>query len=553
MRALKRGDRPTRWAVVSGLCLAALLCVTLAYGGWRSRHAQQLEQTLDSLTYSHAARLEEASQLLEFREIQGLSAREKTAYYTALTRLYGMVIGLDQQSIDSFTNGMTWAERCEDWASAAWLHADIAHLYIKNSSMSTAMTSLNRSLEYAKRTEMPEEYYAYCYSTLAFVHASADGGNLRASKQYYAQAEEYRDVKWIEDYSFSALLDMTQALISLREFNYDQCVEKLAQVRQYMESCDFQPSRQDMYNQAGQPWISRFFLPYYRTAIVVAVEQGRAEDALRLLQESYDFLEENYENTNFTMRLLSGILPAILTSEHMDNGAYEELIDFASAAAVRYSVMMEAIESVAGDRLFQVSNSAVMRLNEEYHVTQLYRIILSILLAAAVGFAVMYVVMKMLRHRADRDGLTGAYNRACFDRHYLAMCQKKKPFGIILYDIDYFKHFNDNHGHAFGDEVLEHVAHTVSALLKPHHAALYRYGGDEFVVISEKCTPASLLDLAQQCEDAVMAVELKKDVHVSLSIGTAHSSQTEDVMKLADDYVYQAKDAGRACVRGSAE
>jgi len=87
---------------------------------------------------------------------------------------------------------------------------------------------------------------------------------------------------------------------------------------------------------------------------------------------------------------------------------------------------------------------------------------------------------------ARSDSLTGLANRRAFDQSLVESARRlkleRRPFSLLLLDIDNFKQFNDFHGHLAGDEVLRCVGRTLSGLMRAGDLAC-RYGGEEFAVI----------------------------------------------------------------------
>lgn len=164
----------------------------------------------------------------------------------------------------------------------------------------------------------------------------------------------------------------------------------------------------------------------------------------------------------------------------------------------------------------------------------------------------------LLDHKAHTDKLTGIPNRAAFDQWIedeavLGSQDKNRPLGVLVMDVDKFKVFNDTHGHLVGDEVLKVVAKTINKeVIAPAQGA--RYGGEEFVVLFPETT---LDDLMAQAEAIRKAVENAK-VHaegkvlsVTISIGGALAEGIDtpeiatDLLKHADSFLYEAKEAGR--------
>ncbi len=171
----------------------------------------------------------------------------------------------------------------------------------------------------------------------------------------------------------------------------------------------------------------------------------------------------------------------------------------------------------------------------------------------------LYLVNLRLRERlqkeAIRDPLTGLYNRrhmeASLEREALRTIRKNNSLGIIMFDLDHFKLFNDTYGHEAGDLVLQSVGETIVDNIRGEDIAC-RYGGEEFLVI---LPDASLEDTAQQARQ--MRIKIKEirlmyeghELRVTTSMGVAafpyHSVKVSEVLNEADKALYEAKGSGR--------
>jgi len=172
-----------------------------------------------------------------------------------------------------------------------------------------------------------------------------------------------------------------------------------------------------------------------------------------------------------------------------------------------------------------------------------------------------------LLFEATHDPLTGAYNR----RHMLAalnegIAQARRygfPYSVVLIDLDHFKSVNDTHGHPTGDAVLKSVVNTLQSNIRGVDI-LGRWGGEEFLVLLPHTPEAQAVIAAKKWLASVTSepVTLPDDsrIPVSFSAGVAEFSpgtantpvetEAENLLHLADGYLYQAKEAGRNCIAG---
>ncbi len=183
--------------------------------------------------------------------------------------------------------------------------------------------------------------------------------------------------------------------------------------------------------------------------------------------------------------------------------------------------------------------------------------------AAMLDIGKFHEKLAQLSKQIDQDHLTGVYNRRAWEHDVVEIssaanreADREKGFTVAMIDIDHFKHINDTHGHPIGDAVLKQFG----ALIKNHFTAtgsVYRYGGDEFAVIMP----------GMGLREAVRHVELfrtrlektvfvaqhgKTRINITTSCGLAEwkpAVKAEDVVGGADRALYEAKEAGRNCVK----
>ncbi len=177
---------------------------------------------------------------------------------------------------------------------------------------------------------------------------------------------------------------------------------------------------------------------------------------------------------------------------------------------------------------------------------------------------------EMLKRTSFIDPLTGINNRRFFDQRIgeeIDRAQRsEEPLSCLFLDIDFFKKVNDQYGHQAGDCVLVDSAAQVKKQLR-NNDILARYGGEEFIVLLSNASNNKATEVAERIR---RAVEIKtfdcapdKQLKITISIGISTynpSSQTvplsitpAQLIELADQGLYAAKDAGRNCVKNQGE
>jgi len=156
---------------------------------------------------------------------------------------------------------------------------------------------------------------------------------------------------------------------------------------------------------------------------------------------------------------------------------------------------------------------------------------------------------------AITDSLTGLYNR----RGFFELSQREverakrfgRPFSVIMLDIDHFKSINDTYGHEAGDQVLEKVTARLRDKLRTVDI-VGRYGGEEFSILLPESEPAGALEAGERLRRCIAdeLIETSQGIlKVTISLGlttlTDNSKTLEELLKFADQALYQAKEAGR--------
>jgi len=163
-----------------------------------------------------------------------------------------------------------------------------------------------------------------------------------------------------------------------------------------------------------------------------------------------------------------------------------------------------------------------------------------------------------LQHLAISDGLTGLFNRRYLDTTLdseLKRCQRYgHEMSIIMFDVDHFKRFNDEHGHEQGDRVLQNISATVKGLVRNLDIPC-RYGGEEFLIILPETSIKFVQEIAERLRKAVEQMD-QDGLRVTISIGVAsfpHSmvGNPKQFIEAADKALYEAKNAGRNCIRSA--
>ncbi|MBI5328134.1 MAG: diguanylate cyclase, partial [Deltaproteobacteria bacterium] len=192
--------------------------------------------------------------------------------------------------------------------------------------------------------------------------------------------------------------------------------------------------------------------------------------------------------------------------------------------------------------------------------------------AVALENARLYKETKVM---AITDGLTGLYNRRFFVtrlKQEISRAERyNRPLSLLIMDIDYFKHYNDTHGHQGGDEILRGFAGVITQAIRNSDIAA-RYGGEEFVIISPETDKEQAVKMAEKLRKIIADYpfplkQTQPNGNLTVSIGVAvfkpvpaglpsngsiggikqgtDAANADELIKKADDALYKAKETGR--------
>lgn len=164
-----------------------------------------------------------------------------------------------------------------------------------------------------------------------------------------------------------------------------------------------------------------------------------------------------------------------------------------------------------------------------------------------------------LKRSANLDGLTKIHNRRYFDEQgpalYSHSLQSNRAFSVLMFDIDYFKDFNDRYGHLAGDDCLKAVSNCMKSVIGDEYTVFARYGGEEFILLVSGQLLPQVRTLIESVCQAVAALKIPHESsrcsdYVSLSAGAVFCqvpelTQLKYLIEKSDELLYEAKAQGR--------
>ena len=263
--------------------------------------------------------------------------------------------------------------------------------------------------------------------------------------------------------------------------------------------------------------------------LIIITDSTEIKDAN---QKTLDFfgvasVAELRKKSRFVSRLFKEVV--------VDDMRHMEAIDWVTRIKPNQTIRVQAVRN----NFTQTFLMHVSKVDDEYYMLEFQNI--SKLLAEKNN----------IEQSAEKDDLTQIYNRSKFNQMLLSVQRNaeiyKKPFCIILFDIDHFKKVNDTYGHDAGDKVLIQVATLVRHILRDSDL-FARWGGEEFVILAESCALNDAYELANRLRSEIESFPFPIVKRLTCSFGVAEyqmGESLENLIKRADSALYQSKKEGR--------
>ncbi|MDX2028285.1 MAG: GGDEF domain-containing protein [Alphaproteobacteria bacterium] len=235
------------------------------------------------------------------------------------------------------------------------------------------------------------------------------------------------------------------------------------------------------------------------------------------------------------------------------------VIDAAASGTNQFSKTLDTFSGklTTSSSLDQIREAVTKVVAETRAITKQNERLASQLAQTTQQLTEMRYNLDQVHKESQIDPLTGVGNRKFFDKELAhtttEAAESQTPLTLLMVDIDYFKKFNDAHGHVIGDQVLRLVAHTLVENLKGRDV-IARYGGEEFVILLPQTRITDAEKVANQLRAGLSTKQIKRRSTnetlgvVTISVGAAEYCPGEDLegfIARADSALYKAKQTGR--------
>lgn len=299
--------------------------------------------------------------------------------------------------------------------------------------------------------------------------------------------------------------------------------------------------------------IERFGIPY--STIIESCEQGNIVKTSNLPPEMYDEIAEVDKEKAFKETLKNNV-PKYLSSAQMLD--YPTAADRGIRSALIFPLYRE--EKYQGFWILEDNRNNAFDMIEKTQLSIIKDNITLVLQNNDYAISLENKTSELeeanekLEEMANRDGLTGAFNKAFMHKKLDETFNgNRRQAAVIIMDIDHFKNYNDKNGHMEGDNLLRSLAALLNDSLRDKDM-LFRFGGEEFVILFPETSHEDVVMVSERIRQRVADFifpyeERQPSGNLTISVGVAFcpedSTEKQRLLEIADERLYKAKSGGR--------
>ena len=416
------------------------------------------------------------------------------------------------------------------------IYLDLACLHINNHAYPSAEEMLSRARDIEPFEEISNvSIKSYAYRVLALL--DTDKKNYTQAIEYLNKSQGYIDTIADSDPNaadYTRNNKITLAYIYLRQGLLDDCAAILDQF-----------SESDVVDAKKEPiHLRNFVIPYYQTKSLLALAKDPTASSQELRSLIDDFVKL-CQNSDYEKIALDTLLTMQEycqdNNDTMQKFLAIHIHDLSKKIIEQQSQTYSSIlNSQVNDSLLSIAKATEIAENSKSRTALT---VLSIIITCLI---ILFFIIIILNSR--RDGLTFLYNRRSFNYDIERIKRSMLPYSVIMLDIDNFKTINDTYGHPEGDKVLQKLGQFINSEVRANSDVRgYRYGGEEFAIIISKNSYPHTMEIAETLRRSMAATtwSFDPDLVITISLGVASGSFSDDVVKKADDNLYFSKQHGK--------
>lgn len=509
------------------------------------KNKQLIEEKLTSqLSYNKSNRPTDLAYITRLEGSPSLNYEQKGIL--AERRAY--ISDISSQMIDYYKNmgkALFYFGETKDYNRLLYIYTDLADHYLDNSDLKSAYSHLEQAqiaLESADASEIYAEYLSYYYRVRGLY--AREIGEYTSAHDYFARALEqggkidlpvyhtdYKRRTEVLGY-YSQMAGIQDILTYIYQGGDIKKYEKLLEDYRYMEL-----SSQSQYYEL---LASEYNLPLLESHIRIAVAGRDFEKAKDYIRQ-YSALCSIHNLSHLRIKMWIYYQNVYMQQADDDlDPFYVEIGDAYSAVASDMNLdYMEVMSDEVNDAMTSVAEMEAIR------KARTQRAIVYLVVVSAILFT-SYIIYNAL-NRNKIDALTGVQNRRALDAYLQALDRKHDDISGIMIDIDNFKSVNDTYGHDVGDAVLKQLG-SILVTRDDGDTRVYRYGGEEFSVLTSFQQHLSVVELAESIRRDVADSTWPQGIKVTISLGVATHLAPDKVLPEADQRLYYAKHNGKNVV-----
>lgn len=278
----------------------------------------------------------------------------------------------------------------------------------------------------------------------------------------------------------------------------------------------------------------------------LSTQEKLLQKQAKLLEEQRAQLEEIYKNIEFQKEKLSNAVLDVNEKEKV----VESLIDLQKKKQQEFEKAKKDLEFLN----LQIQEQKKNLLLKENIITDQKNAmsILAILFFIILILGIIGIKQnKLLKNLSQIDTLSGLYNRRFMNKkleeEILKYKRYKTPFSILLLDVDFFKKINDSYGHDKGDFVIKKISTLIQQNSRDTDISA-RWGGEEFLILVPNSNLEGAVILANNLKQIIEKTDFTTKEKITVSVGVSTFNENlnqEELLKLADNALYKAKNSGR--------
>ena len=416
------------------------------------------------------------------------------------------------------------------------IYLDLACLHINNHAYPSAEEMLSRARDIEPFEEISSvSIKSYAYRVLALL--DTDKKNYTQAIEYLNKSQGYIDTIADSDPNaadYTRNNKITLAYIYLRQGLLDDCA---AILDQFSESDVVEAKKEPIH-------LRNFVIPYYQTKSLLALAKNPTASSQELRSLIDDFVKL-CQNSDYEKIALDTLLT--MQEYCQDNNDTMQKFLAIHIHDLSKKIIEQQSQTYSSILNSQVNDSrlSIAKATEIAENTK-SRTALTVLSIIITCLIILFFIIIILNSR--RDGLTFLYNRRSFNYDIERIKRSMLPYSVIMLDIDNFKTINDTYGHPEGDKVLQKLGQFINSEVRANSDVRgYRYGGEEFAIIISKNSYPHTMEIAETLRRSMAATTwpFDPDLVITISLGVASGSFSDDVVKKADDNLYFSKQHGK--------